>query len=134
MQDRNRYNSGSPWEEKVGYSRAIRVGNLVEVSGTVASDEYGNVVGEDDAYLQTKYILEKIGEVLLRAGSKLEDVVRTRMFVTDISRFEEYGKAHEEIFRNIKPASAMYEISALVKKEFLVEIELTAVMSDPVSS
>jgi enamine deaminase RidA (YjgF/YER057c/UK114 family) len=134
MQDRNRYNSGSPWEEKIGYSRAIRIGNLIEVSGTVASDEYGNVVGEDDAYLQTKFIFEKIGEVLLRAGSKMEDVIRTRIFVTDISRFEEYGKAHAEIFGDIKPASAIYGISALVKKEFLVEIEVTAIISETVSS
>jgi enamine deaminase RidA (YjgF/YER057c/UK114 family) len=133
MQGRIRYNSGSPWEEKIGYSRAIRIGNLVEVSGTVASDEHGNVVGEDDAYLQTKFILEKISKALLQVGASMEDVIRTRLFVTDISKFEDYGKAHQEFFGDIKPASAMYEISGLVKKEFLVEIEVTALVGDQVT-
>jgi enamine deaminase RidA (YjgF/YER057c/UK114 family) len=132
MQGRIRYNSGSPWEDKIGYSRAIRIGNLVEVSGTVASDENGKVVGEDDAYLQTKYILEKISTALLQVGASLEDVIRTRMFVTDLKRFEEYGKAHQEFFGDIKPASAIYEISGLVKKEFLIEIEVTALVGDTV--
>ena len=128
MSDRINYSSDSIWEEKVGYSRAVKIGNLIEVSGTVAADEYGNVVGQDDAYLQTKYILEKIEAVLKRAGAEMKDVVRTRMFVTDISLFDEYGRAHGEFFKEIKPATAMYEIKGLVKKEFLIEIEATAIL------
>ena len=94
MSDRINYSSDSIWEEKVGYSRAVKMGNVIEVSGTVAADEYGNVVGQEDAYLQTKFILEKIEAVLKRAGAEMKDVVRTRMFVTDISLFDEYGRAH----------------------------------------
>jgi enamine deaminase RidA (YjgF/YER057c/UK114 family) len=129
MSDRINYNSDSIWEEKVGYSRAVKIGNVIEVSGTVAADAHGNVVGQDDAYLQTKFILEKIEAVLKRAGAELKDVVRTRMFVTDISLFDEYGRAHGEFFKDIKPATAMYEIKGLVKKEFLIEIEATAMVS-----
>ena len=128
MSDRINYSSDSIWEEKVGYSRAVKMGNVIEVSGTVAADEYGNVVGQADAYLQTKFILEKIEAVLKRAGAELKDVVRTRMFVTDISLFDEYGRAHGEFFKDIKPATAMYEIKGLVKKEFLIEIETTAIL------
>jgi enamine deaminase RidA (YjgF/YER057c/UK114 family) len=106
------------------------MGNVIEVSGTVAADEYGNVVGQDDAYLQTKFILEKIEAVLKRAGAEMKDVVRTRMFVTDISLFDEYGRAHGEFFKEIKPATAMYEIQGLVKKEFLIEIEATAIIKE----
>ena len=127
MSERINYSSDSIWEEKVGYSRAVKIGNLIEVSGTVAADAHGNVVGQDDAYLQTKFILEKIEAVLKRAGAELKDVVRTRMFVTDIDLFEEYGRAHGEFFKEIKPATAMYEIKGLVKKEFLIEIEATAI-------
>ena len=107
----------------------MKMGNVIEVSGTVAADEHGNVIGQDDAYLQTKFIIEKIEAVLERAGATLKDVVRTRMFVTDISLFEEYGRAHGEFFKEIKPATAMYEISALVKKEFLIEMEATAIIN-----
>ena len=128
MSDRINYSSDSIWEEKVGYSRAVRMGNVIEVSGTVAADEYGNVVGQADAYLQTKFILEKIEAVLKRAGAEMKDVVRTRMFVTDISLFDEYGRAHGEFFKEIKPATSMYEIKGLVKKEFLIEIEATAIL------
>lgn len=130
MSDRINYSSDSIWEEKVGYSRAVKMGNVIEVSGTVAADEYGNVVGQEDAYLQTKFILEKIEAVLKRAGAEMKDVVRTRMFVTDISLFDEYGRAHGEFFKEIKPATAMYEIKGLVKKEFLIEIEATAIIKE----
>lgn len=120
------YSSGAKWEDIVGYSRAVKMGNLIEVSGTTAVEE-GVLVGKDDAYLQTKIILQKIEKILQEAGASLENVVRTRMYVTDISRWEEVGRAHGEFFRHIKPASAMVEVSALIDPEMLVEIEVTAV-------
>lgn len=120
--------SGSPWEDVVGYSRAVRVGNVVEVAGTTAMD--GDVlVGEGSMYLQTQFILKKIEKALAEAGATLQDVVRTRMFVTDISKWEEAGKAHGEVFANIKPASAMVEVSALIDERLLIEIEVTAVIA-----
>ncbi|RYZ20452.1 MAG: RidA family protein, partial [Chitinophagaceae bacterium] len=94
MTNRTNYSSGAIWEDKVGYSRAVKVGNHIEVSGTVASDENGNVIGNNNPYEQTKFILQKIEKALAAAGASLQDVVRTRMFVTDISRFDEYAKAH----------------------------------------
>ena len=126
--NRTNYSSGAIWENKVGYSRAVKVGYHIEVSGTVASDENGNVVGKNDAYTQTKYILQKIEKVLAAAGASLEDVVRTRLFVTDISRFDEYGKAHGEIFGTIKPATSMLEVKGLVTPDYLIEIEATAIL------
>src|SRR5829696_4800957 len=126
MNQRINYSSGTVWEDKVGYSRAVKVGNHLEVSGTVASDEKGNVIGKNDAYEQTKYILQKIEKALINAGASLRDVVRTRMFVTDISRFEEYAKAHGEFFAHIKPCTSMLEIKGLVAPEYLIEIEATA--------
>ncbi len=128
MSSRINYSSGSKWEEIVGYSRAVKVGNLVEITGTVASDEEGVVVGEDDAYLQTKYIYQKIEAVLLRAGAEMKDVIRVRMFVTDISRWQEYGKAHSEVFKDIKPCNTMVEVSALIEPQYLIEIEATAII------
>jgi enamine deaminase RidA (YjgF/YER057c/UK114 family) len=127
----NRVNisSGSPWEEAVGYSRAVRVGNYVEVSGTVASDETGNVVGEKDPYQQAVYILQKIETALKQAGASLKDVVRTRMFVTDISLFKEFARAHAEVFDSIKPCTSMLEVKALIAPEYLIEIEATAIIS-----
>jgi enamine deaminase RidA (YjgF/YER057c/UK114 family) len=125
---RTNYSSGATWEEKVGYSRAVRVGNIVEVTGTVAVDEAGKVVGLGDAYAQTKFIIEKIGKVLETAGAKLSDIVRTRMFVTDISRWEEYGKAHGEFFGEIKPCTSMIGIKELIAPEYLIEIEATAII------
>jgi enamine deaminase RidA (YjgF/YER057c/UK114 family) len=130
MSNRTNYSSGAIWEDKVGYSRAVKVGNHIEVSGTVAADENGNVVGKDDAYEQTKYILQKIEKALAAAGASLQDVVRTRMFVTDISRFEEYGKAHGEAFSTIKPCTSMLEVKGLVAPEYLIEIEATAILSE----
>jgi len=125
---RTNYSSGSKWESIVGYSRAVRIGNIVEVTGTVASDENGNVVGENDAYEQSRYIFQKIEKVLVEAGATLTDVVRVRMFVTDISRWEEYGKAHAEYFKDIRPCNTMVEISRLISPEYLVEVEMSAVI------
>lgn len=131
MGKRINLSSGTQWEDRVGYSRAVKVGNHIEVSGTVATDEHGNVVGDGDAYLQTKFILQKIKAVLLQAGASLNDVIRTRMFVTDISRFEEYGRAHSEAFSGIKPCTSMLEVKGLVAPEYLIEIEVTAILSEP---
>jgi enamine deaminase RidA (YjgF/YER057c/UK114 family) len=125
---RTNYSSGAKWEEIVGYSRAVRIGKIVEVTGTVAVDENSRLVGKNDAYGQTKFIIEKIEKVLQRAGAALSDVVRTRMFVTDISRWEEYGKAHGEFFKDIKPCTSMIEVKGLIAPEYLVEIEATAIL------
>ena len=121
--------SGSPWEDKVGYCRAVRVGNLIEVSGTVAIVD-GITVKSDDAYAQTVNIIERIGKVLEEAGASLDHVVRTRIFTTDIRRFEDIARAHGQFFSQIKPTSSMYGISQLVGPEFLVEIEFTAVIGE----
>ncbi|MGZ3846632.1 MAG: RidA family protein [Flavisolibacter sp.] len=129
MSHRTNYSSGSKWEDIVGYSRAVKVGNVVEVTGTVASGDDGNVVGKDDAYVQTKYIYQKIEKVLQQAGAGMKDVVRVRMFVTDISRWQEYGKAHSEFFKEIKPCNTMVQVSALIEPDFLIEIEATAILS-----
>ncbi len=126
---RTNYSSGAKWEDIVGYSRAVKVGNTVEVTGTVAVDENNNLVGGNSAYEQTQYILLKIEKVLQQAGASLNDVVRTRMFVTDISRWEEYGRAHGEFFSNIKPCTSMVEIKGLIAPEYLIEIEATAIIS-----
>jgi enamine deaminase RidA (YjgF/YER057c/UK114 family) len=125
---RTNYSSGAKWEEIVGYSRAVKVGNMIEVTGTVAVDENNALVGNNDAYAQTKFIIEKIEKVLQRAGASLNDVVRTRMFVTDISRWEEYGKAHGEFFKDIRPCTSMIEVKGLIAPEYLIEIEATAVI------
>ena len=130
MSKRINYSSGAIWEDKVGYSRAVKVGAHIEVSGTVASDETGSVVGKDDPYLQTKYILQKIEKALVQAGASLADVVRTRMFVTDISKFEEYAKAHGEAFQTIKPCTSMIEVKGLVSPDYLIEIEATAILAE----
>lgn len=130
MNKRINISSGAKWEEIVGYSRAVRVGNIIEVTGTVASDDNGNVVGVNDPYEQTRFILQKIEKVLTQAHASLHDVVRTRMFVTDISRWEEYGKAHSEFFRTIRPCTSMIEISKLISPEYLVEIEATAIVNE----
>jgi enamine deaminase RidA (YjgF/YER057c/UK114 family) len=126
---RTNYSSGAKWEDIVGYSRAVKVGNTIEVTGTVAVDENSLLVGEGDAYAQTKFIIEKIERVLLQAGASLQDVVRTRMFVTDISRWEEYGKAHGEFFAAIKPCTSMIEVKGLIAPEYLIEIEATAIIT-----
>jgi enamine deaminase RidA (YjgF/YER057c/UK114 family) len=124
--ERKNFSSGAKWEDIVGYSRAVLIGNQLELSGTVATDENG-VVGKGDPYAQTVFILQKIEGVLHKAGFTLQDVIRTRMFVTDISRWEEIGKAHGEFFREIKPVTSMLEVSALIDPDYLIEIEVTAV-------
>jgi len=126
---RTNYASGAQWESRVGYSRAVKVGNVIEVSGTVAVDESGAVIGEGDAYGQTKAILQKIEAVLQQAGANLHDVVRTRLFVTDISQWEEYGRAHGEVFAGIKPCTTMVEVKALIAPQYLIEIEATAIVT-----
>lgn len=126
--NRTNYASGAKWEDIVGYSRAVKVDNLIEVTGTVAVDDEGKTVGVDDAYAQTRFIIQKIEKVLARAGATLKDVVRTRLFVTDISRWEEYGKAHGEFFKEIKPCTTMVEVSKLISPEYLIEIEATAII------
>jgi enamine deaminase RidA (YjgF/YER057c/UK114 family) len=126
---RTNYSSGAKWEDIVGYSRAVKVGNVVEVTGTVAVNESGETVGKGDAYVQAKFILGKIETVLARAGASMKDVVRTRMFVTDISRWEEYGKAHGEFFSAIKPCTSMIEVKGLIDPDYLIEIEATAILN-----
>lgn len=126
---RENFASGSKWEDIVGYSRAVKVGNVVEVTGTVASGEDGKVVGENDAYAQTKFIYQKIEKVLERTGASMKDVVRVRMFVTDIARWQEYGRAHSEFFKEIKPCNTMVEVRALIEPEYLIEIEATAIIT-----
>lgn len=121
--------SGAKWEDIVGYSRAVKVGDVIEVSGTTAV-ENGKVIGINDAYIQTKVILAKIEQTLNTAGISLKDVVRTRMFVTDITRWEEYGRAHGEFFKDILPATSMVEIKSLIEPEMLIEIEATAIITD----
>lgn len=119
--------SGAPWEDQVGYCRAVRIGNTIEVSGTAPIRD-GKTVG-DNAYEQTKVCLEIIKEAIEKAGGKIEDVVRTRMFVTDISQWVMIGKAHGEVFGEIKPATTMVEVKALIDPEMMVEIEATAVIA-----
>ena len=125
---RTNFSSGAKWEDIVGYSRAVKVGNVIEVTGTVAIDDNNMLVGRDDPYEQTLFIIKKIERVLQQAGATLNDVVRTRMFVTDISRWEEYGKAHGEFFRDIKPCTTMVEVNSLIAPEYLIEIEATAII------
>ena len=128
MNKRLNISSGAKWEDIVGYSRAVRIGNVIEVSGTTAVDEHGNVIGLDDPYEQTKFAIAKIEKALMAAGATLQDVVRTRMFVTDISRWEEIGRAHGEYFREIKPVATMVEVKSLISPELSVEIEVTAIL------
>jgi reactive intermediate/imine deaminase len=122
------FSTNAKWEPIVGYSRAVKVGNLIFVTGTTATDESGNIVGVDDAYAQTRQALENIERVLKRAGAEMKDVVRTRLFVTDISRWEEYGRAHAEYFRTVLPATTMVEVSKLIAPEMLVEVEADVVL------
>ena len=126
---RKNISSGAKWESIAGYSRAVRVGNVIEVSGTVAFDG-SKVVGNGDPYLQTKFILRKIEAALKDAEVSINDVVRTRIYVKDISKWSEVAKAHQEIFGDIKPATSMVEVSALISPEYLVEIEATAVIDN----
>ncbi len=119
--------AGTIWEDVVGYSRAVKIGNIIEVSGT-ASVDAEHIFGKGNAYEQTKFILEKIKKTLESLGSGMDDVIRTRIYVTDIFRWEEIGKAHGEFFNNIKPATSMVEVKSLIDPDMLVEIEATAVI------
>ena len=124
---RKNINSGSPWENIIGYSRAVRVGNIIEVAGTTAMD--GELlIGKGDVYAQTVFIFKKIEKALIEAGATLADVVRTRMFITDIRKWEEAGKAHGDFFKNIKPVSTMVEVAKLINDDLLIEIEVTAIV------
>lgn len=127
---RKNFSSGAKWEDIVGYSRAVQVDNQLEVTGTVAVNENGELVGRGDFYKQTQFILQKVKGVMERAGFAITDVVRTRIFVTDISQWEAVGKAHQEVFGSIKPATTMVEINALISPEYLVEIEVSAIKSE----
>ena len=127
---RSNLQSGAPWEARVGYSRAVRTGRFIAVSGSAAVDENGRLVGEGDMYAQAKQCIDVISAALERAGARLSDVVRTRMFVTDIERWEEVGRAHQEAFGDVMPATSMVEVSRLIDPRMLVEIEADAIIGD----
>ena len=127
---RSNVRSGAPWESAVGYSRAVRVGRFVAVSGSAAIDADGQLVGEGDMYAQAKQCIEVIGTALDKAGGSLTDVVRTRMFVTDIERWADVGRAHQEAFGDVMPATSMVEVSRLIDPRMLVEIEADAIIGE----
>ena len=123
---RQNISSGTEWESIVGYSRAVRIGNVIEVAGTTAVDENDQIVGLGDAGLQAQFIFKKIENALAEAGGSMADVVRTRMFVTNVADWEAIGRAHGEVFREIRPVATLVEVSNLINSDLLVEIEVTA--------
>jgi len=128
MKKRTTIKSPTVWEERLGYSRAVRVGNMVFVAGTTAVNDFGEVVGRGDSYEQSKYVFEKIAKALNEAGAEMKHVVRTRMYMSDIRCWEHVGKAHAEVFAGIRPAATMVEVNHLIHPDLLVEIEVEAVI------
>jgi enamine deaminase RidA (YjgF/YER057c/UK114 family) len=130
MTERRRVSANRPWEAIVGYSRAVRAGDVVEVSGTAAAGPDGTILARGDVYGQAREALKTIGEALQEAGASFGDVVRTRIYLTDISRWEEAGRAHGEVFRDVRPANTTLAVSGFVDPEIMVEIEATAIVGD----
>ena len=130
MADRVRYSSGTPWEELFGYCRAVRVGDIVHVSGTAPAGPDGATVSPGDAYAQTRFVIEKIGWALREVGACLEDVVRVRMYTTDISKYQEIARAHREGFGEVNPAATIVAVAALVSPDMLIEMEAEAICDE----